>query len=299
MLAEFDLRPEQLRHSHEQVMSKFAVLPVGESIRIILDHEPRPLRSRFGELYARSYVWTQRYLGGEFWEATIRRTSHRVQTSGEPEALFACSPLFADISTNARRVLAKAAIQKVMHSGTAVIEQGVSWPYFGIVATGSITAIVNTDAGRDYTLFEAWPTDIFGEIQGLDEGCTFARFVVTSRETTVFLIPRAAIINLADCDGRFARQLATLAAQRARLLGELLYARATKPTIARLSAILLPYGTQPDRMGKALPPLPSMTQVELARLVGTVKDVVGRDLAELRAAGALVLSGGRIIRAPR
>lgn len=294
MLAEFDFRSEPTTQRYEHVLSAFAVLPIGESVRIVLDHEPRPLRSRFVELYAGSYVWVQRYLGGECWEVTIRRISHRVKIPDEPDALLACSPLFADLSITARRVLARAAIQKVVRAGTAAVEQGVSWPYFALVASGSITAIVNTDTGRDYTLFEALPSDLFGELQALDGGLSIARFVAASQESRIFLFPQASVLELADSDGRFARQLATITAQRARLLGELLYARVTKPTIARLSAVILTYTTAADGMEKALPPLPSLTQVRLASMVGTVKDVVGRDLAELRAAGALDLSGGRI-----
>jgi hypothetical protein len=40
------------------------------SLRFVIDREPGALRVRFGELYAGSYIWTQRLLGENSWEAT-------------------------------------------------------------------------------------------------------------------------------------------------------------------------------------------------------------------------------------
>jgi CRP/FNR family transcriptional regulator, cyclic AMP receptor protein len=283
--------PEQ---QHDHVLSEFSTLPVGKSLRVVVDHEPRQLRFRFNELYAGCYVWTQRYLGEGFWVAIIRCIARRAEPPDEREAVLACSPLFADVSTSDLAVLAERASQKIVAAGTVIVEQGSSWPYFGVVATGSVAAIVNTSTGRDYALFEALPSDLFGEVQALDGGASIARFVAASQGSTILMIPRASVVNLATRDGLFGIRLATLLAQRARLFGELLYARAAKPTIGRLAAAILPYATRSDSMAPALFPLSSMSQVELARIVGTVKDVVGRDLAELREAGALSLSGGRI-----
>lgn len=66
-------------------------------------------------------------------------------------------------------------VQRVFSRGATVVEQGTSWPYVGLVASGSVT-IARTDAGRDYCLYEAFPSDVFGEIQGLDTGVTIARY---------------------------------------------------------------------------------------------------------------------------
>jgi len=295
MLAEFDLRFDSTQEQYARVLATFAALPTGESLRIIADHEPRPLRCRFGELYADNYVWTQRHLGENFWEATIRRITHQAKPLDESEAVLACSPLFADVSVNARRALAKVAIQRVVSAGAAIVEQGDSWPYLGVVASGGITGIVNTHTGRDYTTFETSPYDVFGVLGVLDAGLAFSRFVATSETNTILMLPRAAVLDMAKRDGYFACQLGAAAAQRARLLGELLYARITKPTIARLAAAILPYATKRGSMASALPSLSRMNQVQLARMTGTVKDVVGRDLVQLRSAGAVDLFRGRVI----
>jgi CRP/FNR family transcriptional regulator, cyclic AMP receptor protein len=280
----------------DRIVASFAALPRGSSLRFVVDYEPRALRARFGELHAGSYIWTQRFLAENLWDVTIRRTGHPPATGGNSEATLACSPVFADLSPAARDALARGAVRRAVPRGTVIIEQGVSWPYFGLVASGSVAAIVSTRTGREYTLFEAVSADVFAVMQALDEGVTGAQYVATSSENCILMLPRPQVIDLARRDGSFALRLATSAAQQTRRIAALLNARVTKPTVARLAAILLPYATHSEHMAPASLPLPFVTQVQLASMVGTVKDVIGRDLAELRAAGALALRAGHIVR---
>lgn len=282
--------------AERRVLAAFEALDQGATMRIIVDHEPRALRLRFGEVHAGCYVWAQRNLGEDYWETSIRRVAPLGKDAGPREALLHCSSLFNGLRKMARKTLAESAIQRILDAGTTIVEQGVSWPYLGLVASGSVTAMVTTDAGRDYSLYEAFASDVFGEIQALDTGVTIARYDAGPAEMTILLLPRDLVIELADADGRFARRLATVCAQRSRLLHEMLYARVAKPTISRLAAVILPYATRSDGLAKALQPLPWMTQSQLACAAGTVNDVVGRDLAVLQAAGAVDLHHGRIAR---
>jgi CRP-like cAMP-binding protein len=204
--------------------------------------------------------------------------------------------LFTDLGASARKMLAEAAVQRVYRTGATVVDRGTSWPYFGLVTSGSVTSMVSTDAGRDYCLYVAFPADVFGEIQALDTGVTIARYDAGAPKTTILFLPRSLVLDLADNDGKFARRLAAVCAQRARLLHEMLYARVAKSTITRLAAVILPYAERTEGFAKSLQPLLSMTQRQLACAAGTVKDVVGRDLAALHAGGAVELCNGRVVR---
>jgi CRP-like cAMP-binding protein/uncharacterized protein (DUF2249 family) len=294
--AELDVRSWTTAQRYERVLAAFEALGQGEQVRIIVDHEPRALRLHLSEVRAGHYVWTQRNLGEDYWEATIKRVAPLSDVAHPYEALLHRTSLFTDLRLPARKALAQAAVQRHFVAQTTIVEQGTAWPFIGLVVSGSVTSMVGTDAGRDYCLFEAFPFDIFGEIQVLDTGGTIARYEAGREETTILLLPRNVVLDLADNDGRLSRRFAEVCAQRARLLHEMLYARMTKPTINRLAAAILPYATRTEGFAKALQPLPSMTQGQLASLAGTVKDVVGRDLAALQAAGAVDLSGGRITR---
>lgn len=291
-----DVRSLTTAQRYDRVLAEFDRLGQRESVRVIVDHEPRALRLRMSEVHHGRYVWTQRNLGEDYWEAAIKRVAPLTGATNPHEALLHCTSLFGDLQPASRRVLAKAAVRRAFRAGATVVEQGASWPYIGLVVAGSVISIVGTEAGRDYYLYEAFPSDIFGEIQALDTGAAIARYEASAEDTTILLLPRDVLLELADDDGRLSLRFAEVCAQHARLFHEMLYARMTKPTINRLAVAILPYARRAKGLAKTLQPLPSMTQSQLACLAGTVKDVVGRDLAALQAAGAIDLHGGRIAR---
>lgn len=294
--SQLDVRSWTTAQRYDRVLAEFESLSQGESARVIIDHEPRALRIRLSEVHHGSYIWIQRNLGEDYWEATIKRVAPLTDATHPHEGLLHCTSLFGDLRPAARRVLAKAAVRRAFSVGGTVVEQGASWPYVGLVVAGSITSIVGTETGRDYNLYEAFPSEIFGEIQALDTGTAIARYEASAEDTTILLLPRDVLLDLLDDDGRLSLRFAEVCAQHARLFHEMLYARMTKPTINRLAAAILPYAMRTEGFAKTLQPLPSMTQSQLACLAGTVKDVVGRDLAALQAAGAIDLCGGRIAR---
>jgi len=294
--AQLDVRTWTTAQRYDRVLAEFAAVRTGESVRVIVDHEPRALRLRLAEAHVGRYVWSQRNLGEDYWEATIRRVAPLTDATHPHEALLHCTALFGDLRPSARAVLARAALQRDFSAGSTIVEQGSSWPYVGLVVSGRVSSTVGTEGGRDYHLYEASPSDIFAEIQALDTGSAIARYQAGEQETTILLLPRDVLLGIADNDGRLSRRFAEVCAQRARLLHEMLYARITKPTLSRLAAAILPYATRTEGLANTLQPLPSMTQSQLACLAGTVKDVVGRDLAALQAAGAIDLRGGRVAR---
>jgi CRP/FNR family cyclic AMP-dependent transcriptional regulator len=291
-----DVRTWTTAERYERMLYAFQKLEEGASLRIIVDHEPKAMRLRLDAVHTGRHVWAQRKLGDDLWEATVMRVAPLASGAMPNETILHCSPLFTGLDTSARQSLARAACERLVDVGECIAEQGTIWPYVGLVVAGSVAGEVITDGGRGYNLYTAYPCDIFGEIGAIDCGSTVARFVASTAQTLILLLPRDLVLELADADGTFARRLATICAQRARLTHEMLYSRVTKSTLARLAAALLPYATRATGPTRALDPLPSMTQSELASAVGTVKDVVGRDLSALRDAGAVDLRGGRVVR---
>jgi CRP-like cAMP-binding protein/uncharacterized protein (DUF2249 family) len=289
-----DVRPLTSAQRYERVSAVFAQLGENGLLRIVVDHEPRALRMWLSEVHGGQYVWTQRNLGDNYWEATIEKTVPLGAAATPNEVALHSSWLCNAIETGARKRLAAGAVLRRIAAGMTIAEQGTQWPYIGLVIRGSVMATVSTDAGRDYTLYQTSPFDVFGELQALDTGVTIARFEAGTPAAEILMLPRDLVLELADKDGQFAHRLATICAQRGRLVHELLYARIAKPTITRLAAAMLPYAIRSDGFEAALPPLPGMTQSQLAHAAGTVKDVIGRDLATLHAAGAIKLRSGRV-----
>ena len=64
------------------------------------------------------------------------------------------------------------------------------------------------------------------------------------------------------------------------------------PAIARVAAAILPYAAPDEGLVTPLEALQRITQSQLAVIAGTAKEVAGRAVAELEAAGALERTQG-------
>jgi CRP/FNR family transcriptional regulator len=176
-----------------------------------------------------------------------------------------------------------------------VAEQAVNWPYVGIVERGVVQASLATPAGREQTMYEILPHDVFGEVALLDGGHTPLRFIAVTADTSVLLLPSDSVRSLAERFPSVSRALSIAAAQHFRVVLDHFGAHLSQSTTARVAHALLPYALPDEGMSAVLEPLPSLTQNEIAMRAGTVKEVVSRALAELEGVGALERKGGHIV----
>ncbi len=294
---EIDVRPMPVSERHPRIMAAFDALEVGAELRIISDHEPRPLRGEFERTRSGRYVWLQRALSSDRWEVTLRRVP-QPPTNGVRDFLQRCA-LFADASVSTLSAIEAAVTRRNFAHKETVVEQEAEWNAFGIVEEGTLAAIITSPLGREHTLFEILAGEALGEIALLGGGAVIARFVVTSNSATVLFIPKPVMRAAIESDRTLALAVATLCAQRSRTLIERFAAQTSLSTAARVAAALLPHAAPAAGLSPVLPSFHNMTQVELATAAGTVKEVVSRALAELEREGALRRRGGRIVELDR
>jgi CRP-like cAMP-binding protein len=179
------------------------------------------------------------------------------------------------------------------------MEQDAHWTYLGFLRSGALSAIIGSAIGRDQHLFDILPGDTLGDIETIDGGRTIARIAVTSAVAHVVVIPRGIVLSASLADAVFARKLATICAQRARMLSSHLSTHVAYPAIARVAAAILPYAAPDEGLVTPLEALQRITQSQLAVIAGTAKEVAARAVAELEAAGALERTQGHIARIDR
>jgi CRP/FNR family transcriptional regulator len=289
-----DLRTTPTWERHGVVCNAFSDLGDDESLHVIYEYEPRPLRRRFEMTYAQRYIWSQRRLASERWEVSIRKLGEAADARSIVAFMQRC-PMFSGASESTRRALAAVAIQRSVRRKTTIAEQEANWPYLGIVRRGRVFAIVGAPAGRRQILFEAHETDVFGNIVLFDGGATIASFATMADPAELLLFPRDAVIAAAEADARFALALAATATQHARSMAELLHAHVSKKIIARIAAALRPYAPAESGLAAVDPAaLPSLRLTQIATAAGTVKEVAARAIAELEKAGVLRRARGRI-----
>lgn len=280
------------------LLEAFDALADGGELRVTSDYDPRALRGELERTRPQQYVWLQHRLGHDLWEVTLRR-----MTAAHPDpvddVLRRC-PLFTDASPESVKRMQVAAIERTIAHGEPVAEQESNWDAFGLVWSGSLAAIITSPLGREYALYDVLSGEPFGEVAIAGRGSTIARFVCRSHSARVLIFPKQVVDLILKSDFAVSRAMTAHLAQRMRAIVERFAAQTSLPTVARVADTLLQhaatgaFGLQP-----VLPTLSDLTQVELAAIAGTVKEVVSRALAELEHEGAIQRSGGRIVKMDR
>ncbi|MGZ3509581.1 MAG: DUF2249 domain-containing protein [Vulcanimicrobiaceae bacterium] len=293
-----DVRTIPKRERHAKIFEAFDALEESNALLVLSDHEPRPLHAQFEAAYAGGFVWSQRCVGDGRWEVRLRKYAAPAQENAVLALLRRCA-VFADASTDALGRLARGARSVSVKRDRSIVEQGVLWPYVGVVRHGVVSAVLTTPSGREQALFDVFAAELFGEFIAVDGGATAARYVAQTAQTQVLLLPVDDVRDVADRDPAVARELSILCVQRSRAILERYGASLSQPVMARVAKTLLAFASPQGGLCEALEPLPSMTQPELALAAGTVKEVVSRALADLESSGALAREGGHIVRLDR
>jgi uncharacterized protein (DUF2249 family) len=290
-----DVRAFPTWERHARIFATFDALSDGTTLTISTDHEPRPLRLEVEQRYPDVVVWDQRQVGIGRWEVRLRR----VPGGLDRRSFLRRCALLCDASEETISIFDQRSTERSLNAQETLMEQDAQWPYLGFLQSGALSAIAGSAIGRDQHLFDILPGDTLGDIETIDGGRTIARIAVTSAVAHVVLIPRGIVLSALLADVVVARKLATICAQRARILGSHLSTHVAYPAIARVAAAILPYAAPDEGLVTALEALQRITQSQLAVIAGTAKEVAARAVAELEAAGALERTQGHIARIDR
>jgi len=72
-IVELDLRPLPPPQRHQKIFAAWEGLKPGEALRIINDHDPKPLRYQFAAEYAGHHAWEYEQQGPKDWQVKITR----------------------------------------------------------------------------------------------------------------------------------------------------------------------------------------------------------------------------------
>ena len=178
------------------------------------------------------------------------------------------------------------------------MEQGLSWPYLGVVAAGVLQAVLTGESGRELGLYDVLADGIFGEISFVDGGLTVVRYVVATDSAAIVLIPADIVRIECAANPTLITALSGVATKRTRTILDRFASHLALPATNRVGNLLLELDEE-GRSGGTSRRLSELTQVQLARMAGTVREVVQRVLAGFQSDGILQLEKGRVIKLDR
>ncbi|MEE8414212.1 MAG: Crp/Fnr family transcriptional regulator [Dehalococcoidales bacterium] len=158
-----------------------------------------------------------------------------------------------------------------------------------VVKSGSVRVFKSSPEGREQVLLIARQGDSFNDVPVFDGGSNPAS-ASALESSVVHIIPVDTMLSmLADCPA--ARAIINLFATRLRHLTTVIEDLSFRSVVSRLAKMLLSLAV----VQGGASPVPRLTQDEMANIIGSVRDVVGRALRTLERAGAIKLEGQRIM----
>jgi CRP-like cAMP-binding protein len=178
-----------------------------------------------------------------------------------------------------------------------VVAQSETFQHLGILLSGLLYITVPS-SGRDNGdrrcgLFVIHPGETFAEFSVLDGEGILGEIAALSLAEYA-LVPNVVVRSWMERDFRFTDRLVRQATRHARRTFQTLMGNLTLPMLTRLASLLLPYASDGDGMQEANPALRRITQVQIAAMAGSVKEVIARTLADLEELGALRREHGHI-----
>lgn len=184
----------------------------------------------------------------------------------------------AALDPGARAVLERLTPME-LPSGTTLFEPGESVKGYVVVLSGGAAVSLLGPNGRDILLYEVTPGhSCIQSTLGLLGGTSYSGLAETTAHTKLIVIPPPVFMELTESSSAFRKVVFSAFAERMKNMMQLIENVSFMSIEARLAALIL------DREeGGAL----EMTQADMARAIGTAREVVTRQLGKLTKTGVI------------
>ena len=217
-------------------------------------------------------------------------------TSASP-GTFRSLTLFGDLPDELIAAIEQHAQIAEARRKQVIVALDETFPHLGILLSGLLYVTVpppgRDDADRRCGLFVIHPGETFAEFSLLDGEGVVGEIAALSAAQYA-LIPHAVVRTWMEREFRFTDRLIHQATRHARRTFQTLMGNLTLPMLSRVSALLLPYAMGSQGLHESHPELRRITQVQIAAMAGSVKEVIARTLSDLEELGAIKREHGHI-----
>jgi CRP-like cAMP-binding protein len=191
-------------------------------------------------------------------------------------------PLFAALSPGELDALARRAVEKRFSPGEILFNEGDECSGLFIVAEGSVKIFKTSNAGREIMLaIESAPSSV-AEVPLFDNG-PYPATVAAVNQVTTYHISKQDFQQVIRQNPEVALKVLAVVGQRLRHLVRILESVTFGSVRQRLARALVEFGREAQSESFPLP----VTHEELALRLGTVREVVSRNLSRFQAEGLL------------
>lgn len=213
----------------------------------------------------------------------------------EVETILRKTPLFASLTEQEIRALAMRVVKRRFLRGELLFAEGDPCSGLFLVATGRIRIFKLSAAGREQALAVEGPGSSFAELPVFDGG-NYPAAASALEDAEVFFISRQDFQNFCREHPDVALKVISVVGSRLRRLVGIIEELSFTTVRQRLIAMILRLAEtagKPSKDGVRLEL--SMSHQDLAAELGTVRELVSRNLSRLQAEGFLEVEGRHIL----
>ena len=211
------------------------------------------------------------------------------KVTSDREAVLAGIAYFRALSAVDLHRLAGYAVVRDFRRGSRVFEEGAPAEGLFVVMEGRVRLVRRSRSGREQVLHAEGPGATLGEVPLLD-GEGYVATAVAAEPVRLLYLPRAAVLDACRRHPEVALGIIRVLARRVRSFAGLVEDLSLKNLTTRLAGFLL---AESDKASAKTFEL-ALTRDEIAARLGTVRELVSRSLARLRATGAVTVVGRRV-----
>jgi CRP/FNR family transcriptional regulator len=207
--------------------------------------------------------------------------------------MFLAAPVLLDgLPADLRKALLAKTRLRHLESGEILAAEGDPSPGLAVILSGSVKVYKTSAEGREQVLLVAGPGESVGDVAALtDQPMPASAEAVEA--STVLLLPTSILERAIVQDGRFALAVIRHLCQRLEHVVQMVEDLSFRHVRARVAKVLLQTYRPRDGLG-ARTGHRTLTQQEIADLVGTAREVVSRSLAALEIAGLIRIGRNQI-----
>jgi CRP-like cAMP-binding protein len=205
-------------------------------------------------------------------------------------ATFIRTPLFSPLEPEEREAIAALAVEKRFAAGEVLLREGTNCEGLYVIGAGTVKIVKSSPTGREIMLaIEAAPSSV-AEVPLFDQGDNPAT-VIALQDVTAFLLRKDDFRRFCESHPKVPLKVLVVVGKRLRQLVQLVESVTFGSVRQRLARTLLEFARQEENGEYQV----QVTHEELAMRLGTVREVVSRNLSRFQAEGMLKIVKRQIV----
>ncbi len=209
-------------------------------------------------------------------------------------AFLAKAPIFADLTQAEMNYLAQRAVPRRFDSGELIFSEGEPCPGLYVIESGFVKIFKSAPSGREQVLAIDGPGHSIAELPVFDGG-SYPASAQAVQDTILLFVSKQDFNSLCLEHPKVALKVLRVVGRRLRGLVAIIEELSFTTVRSRLASLLLRLARNGKKTAAGIEvTLPASNQ-ELAAQIGTVRELVSRNLSRLQAARIIRLDGRTVV----